>query len=43
LTSHLQATGCQASGIISDEDLMDAVRAEIRSHSYDAMILATSR
>ena len=40
---HLQATCCRASGIISDEDLMDAVRAETRSHSYDAMILATSR
>lgn len=40
---HLQATGCQASGIISDEDLMDAVLFETRSHSYDAMILATSR
>jgi hypothetical protein len=40
---HLQAAGCQASGIIRDEDLMDAVRAETRSHSYDGMILATSR
>lgn len=40
---HLQATGCQASSIISDEDLTDAVRAETRSHRYDAMILATSR
>jgi hypothetical protein len=40
---HLQATGCQASGIVSDEDLMEAIRAETRGHSYDAMILATSR
>ena len=41
---HLKAIGCQASGIISDEDdLVKAVRSETRSHDYAAVILATGR
>jgi hypothetical protein len=40
---HLKMIGCQASGIISDEDLVKAVRAETRSHDYDEVILATGR
>lgn len=39
----LTAIGCQASGIISDNDLLEAVRAETRVHDYDQVILATSR
>ena len=39
---HLTAIGCQASGLISDEDLVKAVDAETRSHEYDEVILATS-
>lgn len=39
---HLKAIGCQASGLISDEDLVKAVDAETRSHDYDEVILATS-
>jgi len=38
----LKATGCQASGIISDHDMLEAVRAETRAHDYDQVILATS-
>ena len=40
---HLTRIGCQASGIISDSDLLEAVRAETRAHDYDQVILATSR
>ena len=40
---HLRGIGCQASGIISDSDLLEAVRAETRPHDYDQVILATSR
>jgi hypothetical protein len=40
---HLKMIGCQASGIISDEDLVHAVRAETRRHDYDEVILATGR
>jgi hypothetical protein len=39
----LKAIGCQASGIVSDEDLVKAVRAEARGHEYDEVILATGR
>jgi DNA-binding LacI/PurR family transcriptional regulator len=39
----LKAIGCQASGIISDSDMLEAVRAETRAHDYDQVILATSR
>jgi hypothetical protein len=38
----LTAVGCQASGIISDEDLVTAVGFEARSHDYDQLIVATS-
>ena len=40
---HLTVIGCQASGVISDEDLVKAVRHETRSHDYDQVILATGR
>jgi hypothetical protein len=40
---HLKAIGCQADGVISDEDLAKAVRAETRGHDYDGLIVATSR
>jgi len=38
---HLKMIGCQASGIISDEELVPAVRAETRGHAYDELIVAT--
>jgi len=38
---HLKMIGCRASGIISDEDLVKAVRAETRGRDYDGVILAT--
>jgi hypothetical protein len=38
---HLKAIGCQASGLISDQELVKAVRAETRAHDYDKVILAT--
>ena len=40
---HLKTIGCQASGLISDQDLVKAVRAETRRHHYDEVILATGR
>jgi hypothetical protein len=40
---YLRGIGCQASGIISDSDLLEAVPAETRAHGYDQVILATSR
>jgi hypothetical protein len=40
---HLRGIGCQASGIISDSDMLEAVHAETRAHDYDQVILATSR
>lgn len=40
---HLTTIGCQASGIISDQDLVKAVRAETRAHHYDEVILATGQ
>lgn len=40
---YLKGIGCQASGVISDSDLLEAVRAETRTHDYDQVILATSR
>jgi len=39
----LRLIGCQASGFISDDDLVTAVRAETRIHHYDQVILATGR
>src|SRR6516164_6525044 len=38
---HLKTIGCQASGVISDQDLLKAVAAETRAHNYDEVILAT--
>jgi hypothetical protein len=40
---HLTVIGCQASGLISDEDLLKAVRHETRAHDYDKVILATGK
>jgi hypothetical protein len=41
---HLTTIGCQASGIMSDEnDVVKAVRLETRAHPYDEVILATGR
>ena len=41
---HLRAIGCQADGIISDEDdLVEAVRSETRSHDYARVVLAMGR
>jgi hypothetical protein len=40
---HLQTIGCQASGLISDEDLVRAVISEDRAHEYDEVILAAGR
>jgi hypothetical protein len=40
---HLKMIGCRASGIISYEDLVTAVRSETRGHDYDEVILATGR
>jgi len=40
---HLKTIGGQASGFISDEGLLRAVRSETRGHEYDEVILATGR
>jgi hypothetical protein len=40
---HLTMIGCQAEGIISDEDLVPAVRAETAHHHYDQVILAVGQ
>src|SRR5689334_18098574 len=40
---HLKTIGCRASGLISDEDLVQAVHSETRRHEYDKVILATGR
>jgi hypothetical protein len=39
----LRLIGCQASGFISDDDLVTAVRTETRARHYDQVILATGR
>ena len=38
---YLEVIGCEASGIVSDEDPVKAVRSETRARAYDAVILAT--
>jgi hypothetical protein len=40
---HLKAIGYRASGLISDEELVKAVRAKTSVHHYDEVILATRR
>ena len=40
---HLRLIGCRASGFISDDDLVTAVRTETRARQYDQVILATGR
>jgi hypothetical protein len=39
----LKSIGYQASGLISDQELVKAVRAQTRAHGYDQVILVTSR
>ena len=39
----LRLIGCQASGFISDDGLVTAVRTETRARHYDQVILATGR
>jgi hypothetical protein len=39
----LRTTGGKASGFISAEDLVRAVRSETGDHNYDQVILATGR
>jgi hypothetical protein len=39
---HLTTIGCQASGLISDEDLVRAVNAETSGNEYNEVILAIS-
>ena len=40
---HLKTIGCEATGLISDQPLLKAVRAETRGHDYDEVVLATGR
>src|ERR1700685_101288 len=40
---HLRGRACGASGVISDQDLVRAVRSETASHDYEEVILATGR
>ena len=41
---HLKTIGCEASGLISDEeDLVKAVLTEIRSREYAEVLLVTGR
>jgi hypothetical protein len=40
---HLRTIGCRASGLISDQVLVKAVRSETASHDYDEVILAIGR
>ena len=40
---NLKMIGCQASGIISYEALLTAVRSETQGHDYNEVILATGR
>ncbi len=41
---HLKTVGCQAEGIISDDDdLLKVIQAEIRSQDYAKVVLATGR
>jgi hypothetical protein len=40
---HLKTIGCRASGLMSEEGLVKAVRSETRRHDYDEVILATGR
>jgi hypothetical protein len=37
---YLKVIGCQASGLVSDEDLVNAVRSETSARDYDGVILA---
>jgi hypothetical protein len=39
----LKTAGYQASGLISDEELVKAVRTEASRHHYDEVILAAGR
>ena len=41
--NYLKVIGCEASGLVSDEDLVNAVRSETRARDYDGVILAAGR
>jgi hypothetical protein len=40
---YLKVIGCEASGLVSDEDLVNAVRSETRARDYDGVIVAAAR
>jgi len=40
---YLKVIGCEASGLVSDEDLVNAVRSETRARDYDGVIVAVGR
>lgn len=40
---YLKVIGCEASGLVSDEDLVNAVRSETSARDYDGVILAAAR
>jgi len=40
---YLKVIGCEASGLVSDEDLVDAVRSETSARDYDGVIVAVGR
>ena len=40
---YLKVIGCEASGLVSDEDLVSAVRSETSARDYDGVILAAGR
>ena len=40
---YLKVIGCEASGLVSDEDLVNAVRSETRARDYDGVIVAAGR
>jgi hypothetical protein len=42
-THYLKVIGCEASGLVSDENLENAVRSETRARDYDGVILAARR
>ena len=40
---YLKVIGCEASGLVSDEDLVNAVRSETSARDYDGVIVAAGR
>ena len=43
LFHYLKVIGCEASGLVSDEDLVTAVRSETSARDYDGVILAAGK